>query len=90
MNQITKSEREGFDALLSALKIVEGMYVADQPVEYYAGLAEIPDWDRGGEVHNWRTYIESSIKSYWDGFPLLTRIYMIILAKSQAYHEEWD
>ena len=55
-------------------------------------LVEIhnPNWETGGRVHNWKTYIFDSIRLQWSALPLEAKVIAFIMAEQQASCEEWE
>lgn len=49
-----------------------------------------PDWNEGGKVHNWRTYIPEALQRRWLSLSEETRTVAAAMAQEQAGREEWD
>jgi hypothetical protein len=50
----------------------------------------IPDWNGGGKVHNWRNYISEELREMWSTFSLKQKEALFNNAKDVANGEEWD
>ena len=48
------------------------------------------NWNEGGRVHNWKTYIPDAIKENWDDLSTEAMLAAYLVAKQMADREEWD
>ena len=48
------------------------------------------DWDEGGHVHNWRTYVPDVVMEAWPFMDDLGRLAVFAIASRAADREEWD
>ena len=49
-----------------------------------------PDWESGGKVHNWKTYINEDLRFIWDDFCKSERYFIAKNAQEIADQEHWD
>ena len=56
----------------------------------YCDIAEVPAWEKGGKVHDWRNYIPDDIRRLWPRLSQDARVVAVVIADMQAEKEEWD
>lgn len=49
-----------------------------------------PNWKDGGRVHNWKNYVDDSIKKIWPSLTKNEKIIIAFYAQQKAYNEDWD
>ena len=49
-----------------------------------------PQFEKAGKVHDWRNYVPTKVQEIWKILSLRERIIVYIMARQQAFDEEWD
>lgn len=49
-----------------------------------------PNWEAGGRVHNWRSYISEDLKAMWHTFTIEQKRAISDNADAIAEREHWD
>lgn len=49
-----------------------------------------PEWDKAGEVHDWRNHVPENVQAMWGTFTIEQRMALVEWGESLASAEEWD